>query len=159
MERSSCDCDRCLAACSTCPGFLAPEDVDPILLAAKALGLGLDQCLRASEGALVIDSATGNRYRIPTIVPAQAESGECVFLKDGLCAIHHISPFGCRYFKVCDRSAPSQEMDAEHRAALRRCQASAAYNCTHEQLRSFGHVAEPLSLRRAKLARRLEECL
>jgi Fe-S-cluster containining protein len=112
FERSVCACGPCTAFCFTKPGYLIPSDLFRI---ADYLGNGgriektqdVLTFLRASKGAVVGDSRTGQRFRIGTITP-RLENGRCVFLTDDdRCSIHEVSPFGCAQFSSHD----------DHRAA------------------------------------------
>jgi len=157
-ERSYCDCAKCGAACRSMPGMLAPGDMDRI---ADFCGEDTDdqnwvtQHFRASEGAMVVTNE-GNHCRIPTIVPKQVPGGNCVFLKEGKCSIHPVSPFGCRVFKVCDDD--DEQLDNEKsRSALSCIAGNIDYNMMHHQLYSLGYQAPTLAVRKAKMDQLLGE--
>jgi len=157
-ERSYCSCGKCSAACKAMPGMLAPGDMDRI---AEFRGADTDDPdwvkahFSASEGALVV-TRDGDHCRIPTIVSKQDEAGHCVFLKDGQCSIHPVSPFGCRVFKVCDHD--DQELDNTKSAAALSCIAgNIDYNMMHHELYSEGHHAPPLQHRKRRLDELLNE--
>lgn len=97
------------------PGYLLPDDICQILMEcdvsmnyssiqnwsikeqdADTINFITDYFL-ASDGAIV---KKGNEvFRIPTIVPARKETGECIFFADfKYCSIHSVSPFGCAFF-------------------------------------------------------------
>ncbi len=52
--------------------------------------------LLASPGALVIKD--DQQIRIRTLVPQRGEDGACKFLKNNLCLIHEMAPYGCAFF-------------------------------------------------------------
>jgi Fe-S-cluster containining protein len=52
--------------------------------------------LLASPGALVL--VDEQELRIPTLVPQRADNGACKFLKNNLCTIHTVAPYGCAFF-------------------------------------------------------------
>lgn len=99
-ERTTCDCQECTSHCLSHPGYLIPDDVHQMHQAvAPELNLKqfADKYLEPGKGAMV--STGGKPYIIPTIRPAtNPENGHCVFLKDGKCSIHAVSPFGCAFF-------------------------------------------------------------
>ena len=52
--------------------------------------------LLASPGAIVLRD--NQQERIPTLVPQRGADGACRFLKNDLCTIHTVSPYGCAFF-------------------------------------------------------------
>jgi Fe-S-cluster containining protein len=98
FKRIECACSECLRNCYALPGYLIPADLRRI---ADYLGeedivrFALENLL-ASPGALVV--ANGEIFAIPTIVPARRPDGACRFLKNDLCSIHAVNPFGCAFF-------------------------------------------------------------
>jgi Fe-S-cluster containining protein len=117
FQRTVCSCLECTLNCRHIPGYLIPADLERIKnhLAADANLLGwAKQHLLASPGALV--AANGMVFRIPTLVPARATSGACIFLTDDdRCAIHPVAPFGCAFF---DAHMPKSEADRRSRHGL-----------------------------------------
>ena len=101
--RTVCACALCKAPCRAKPGFLLPGDMDLILekmhkTREEAMPWILEHFV-SSEGALVQQGT--RQFRIPSIVPAQKENGECVFFgEDGRCGIHRVSPAGCAIFDM-----------------------------------------------------------
>lgn len=97
---TSCSCSADVENCRTQPGSLRPGDAEAI---AGYLGITVEELkprLRASPGAVVLDTRTGTLFRIGTITPSM-ERGRCTFLTDaGRCSIHAVAPAGCRYFDV-----------------------------------------------------------
>lgn len=153
FERTSCDCSKCAAACRTMPGYLIPGDIERI---AAYVGADPDDekfliaNFRASEGPLV--QRDGNRFRIPTIVPAQYDdNGKCVFMtRDGRCSVHQVSPFGCSRFNVCDE--PTRDAEMRSTAGLFDILKNWDYNLVWMFLYETGHRAPPLAERRGRLA-------
>jgi hypothetical protein len=97
--RTRCGCQSCVAYCHTLPGYLIPADLTRMIPPDADPRAWAEENLRASPGALVGNVATGERWRIPTLVPARTEGGACIHL-DGeeRCRIHAVSPFGCAFF-------------------------------------------------------------
>ena len=127
--RTTCGCAACVACCKEQPGPLAPGDFERI---AAYLGRAVADTLDlfwASPGAVVANSRTGRRWRVPTITP-RLRAGRCVFLgSDDRCAVHPVAPFGCAYVDTHMASAewapPAQwlytviETDATYQAFRR----------------------------------------
>lgn len=99
-KRTTCACVVCTTNCRFMPGFLIPSDLDRLLPSnGQDLAQWAEANLLASPGALVMDAATGNQFRIHTLVPATKPNGSCVHLSEqGLCGIHENAPFGCAFF-------------------------------------------------------------
>jgi hypothetical protein len=114
--RTTCSCEVCTNNCRHMPGFLIPADLDRMIPSNMEPLPWAEMALRASPGALVMNSATGALFRIPTLVPKKVEAG-CVFLLDTpqgqSCAIHEISPFGCAFFDCSPRSANTDHLTHE----------------------------------------------
>ncbi len=112
FKRIECACSACLCNCYGLPGYLIPDDLRRI---ADYLGeddvvrFALDNLL-ASPGALVV--AHGEIFAIPTIVPARRPDGACRFLKNDLCSIHAVNPFGCAYFSAEQTKGQSDAISA-----------------------------------------------
>lgn len=116
LKRTVCGCDECVMNCEFIPGFLLPEDVEPLYQATSKEGEDLvawaKRCLLASPGALVMKATRngwpdgpvypqGAPFRIETVVPARKPDGSCVFLTaEKKCLVHPISPFGCAFADV-----------------------------------------------------------
>lgn len=158
-ERDGCACDKCVAACKTIPGMLAPGDVEAILshlgiVDADAIEQFITSHFVGSDGALV--SRRGRLFRIPTITPAQQPDGRCVFLTaDDRCEVHAVSPYGCREFNVC--SPRSADDDRRVAFALEMMLGSPTYLALCEVLIAVGLVARPLFDRKEALASQLQQ--
>lgn len=155
-ERTSCDCSKCAAACRTMPGYLIPGDIERI---AEYVGADPDnedfllKNFRASEGPLVVKN--GERFRIPTIVPAQFDdNGRCVFMtREGKCSVHPVSPFGCSRFSVC--APPSQEAANRSAHGLFDIMNNWDYNLVWMFLYESGCRAPSLEERKGRLAEQI----
>jgi hypothetical protein len=83
--------------------MLAPGDLNDIseFLNITSQQL-LDQHLDLGAGAKMARvSNTGvvlEIFRVRTLVPKRNEKGFCHWFIGGLCSIHSVSPFGCRFF-------------------------------------------------------------
>jgi hypothetical protein len=78
--------------------MLIPADIPRIarhLGYADVMEFARDNLL-ASPGALVIKD--DQQIRIRTLVPQRSEDGACKFLKNNLCLIHEMAPYGCAFF-------------------------------------------------------------
>lgn len=157
FERSVCACDKCKAGCKHMPGALAPGDMDAI---ANFLGTDPDdkdwiqRNFRASDGCKAV--LRGKPLTIPTIVPAQQENGRCVFLTDNdECAIHPVSPFGCRNFEICGVDTPEDEYKS--RCQMAAIMSSPGYLLTWGHLNTLGMKAAPIGQRKAALHAELDE--
>lgn len=136
FTRTTCACRECVACCERQPGPLAPGDLENIC---AALSMTLEEArdyFVASPGALVGNSATGERFRIGTITPRrQKPGGPCVFLDEQQrCRIHAVAPFGCAYFDTHMNLKKANKRSVW----LARATASAAY----QYLRSLFRPAE-----------------
>ena len=111
LQRTVCACQQCVQPCRHMPGYLLPEDLEPITVA-----LGMTNPLEmaryyllASPGPLVVNQQTGQRQRIPMLVPDRKDDGSCIVLQDNrLCRIHAVSPAGCAFFDMHMSSAEGQ---------------------------------------------------
>jgi hypothetical protein len=86
------------------PGVLIPGDLELILDYQQARGdptAWLLENFQASEGATAVAATSAGLkvIKIPTIVPRLTETG-CIFLKEGKCTVHPVSPFGCSFTDV-----------------------------------------------------------
>ena len=151
FPRTVCACTKCQTACTTMPGMLAPGDLDRI---AEALGKTVPMILNrfcASPGAIIgrMTRDGPSMFRIPTIVPAQDETGRCVFLdSDNRCRIHAVAPYGCSHF---DWHMPREVADPRSAACLRAIMADPAYQAAWHYLKSRGWTAEAPEEKRRKL--------
>lgn len=107
QKRTVCACETCTNNCRHMPGFLIPSDLDRMVNQKMQVLAWAEIALRASPGALVMNSRTGEMFRIPTLVPRKKD-GVCVYLLQGNCGIHSIAPFGCAFF---DCSTPRSISD------------------------------------------------
>lgn len=97
VPRSTCGCGDCRTNCQFMPGFLIPEDLHRIIPNNVEPFMWAESNLLASPGALV--QKDGERFRIPTLVPAVKSDGSCINLTNaGACGIHAVAPFGCAFF-------------------------------------------------------------
>lgn len=161
-ERSYCDCSKCTLACKHMPGTLAPGDFEKIAayLEQPANVSFLENFFVASDGPLVAKKQPDGvviQYQIPTLVPAQHENGECVFLgENGECEIHPVAPFGCRNYKVCDDSANmADSLKSAH--LLNVICRTPSYGGTVEYLEDQGLKARPLMERKRRLLNALKK--
>lgn len=98
FTRTVCGCDECVRCCRHQPGFLVHDDIARI---AEVLVEPVERRLAASPGAIVGKEIDGVLVvgQIGSIAPKTNSDGSCTFLKaNGRCAIHAVSPFGCRMF-------------------------------------------------------------
>ncbi len=98
FRRNTCACTSCANNCRHIPGMLIPADIPRIarhLGYADVMEFARDNLL-ASPGALVIKD--DHQIRIHTLVPQRGEDGACKFLKNNLCLIHQVAPYGCAFF-------------------------------------------------------------
>jgi len=99
-----CSCDRCQGLCRNKPGWFTPPQIDAV---ARKLNLSVAELFRTH---LTIDTAlvreAGQMTAIYVLAPAilgkrpgvisdPMARGECVWLKDGRCAIHEAKPTEC----------------------------------------------------------------
>lgn len=99
IERTNCACETCRLNCRIMPGCLIPSDLERIIPAGVDPFRWAESNLRASPGALVANTATGETFRIPTLVPATKTDGSCIHLTAlERCDIHEIAPAGCAFF-------------------------------------------------------------
>lgn len=82
-----------------------PSDLSRLILADADPFQWAEAHLRASPGFVF------GPIRIPSVVPAKADNGQCHWHQDGKCTVHDDSPFGCAFF---DQHQSSRE--AEDRA-------------------------------------------
>jgi Fe-S-cluster containining protein len=98
-ERTSCGCKECVRNCQFMPGFLIPSDLGRMIPSGALPTAWAEGRLLASPGAIVANTATGQMFRIRTLVPARKSDGSCINLSaDNRCTIHQIAPFGCAFF-------------------------------------------------------------
>jgi len=107
--RTVCECDECRAHCMIHPGPLAPIDVPRL---AEHLGISeeqlVDEHLTEGRGATMYNRRTGMTSTVHTLVPRRGDDGSCHWLKDGLCSVHPVAPFGCAYFDAHMSDAEAQ---------------------------------------------------
>jgi len=113
LERSSCDCDVCRAACRRIPGIFRPGEPER---AAALLGLSpeafaerfLARARMTTSPALVVLPALVGMP--PGTVYAPYDRGTCVFLGEGdRCGIYEARPYGCAHGNPCERSPETDE--------------------------------------------------
>lgn len=159
QARTKCSCRDCSRPCEFMPGMMIPEDLDRIYEATKTPGEHFfdwaERSVLASPGALVGSTATGNTFRIPTIVPArQPGTTRCIHLSDdGKCKIHEISPYGCAF---ADSHMSRAEGDAVVMHGLRAI-ADALHSTCRYTLVLAGHNAAGLVAPSPEVSRKLIE--
>jgi hypothetical protein len=165
FPRTECACSKCRVGCHTMPGMLAVGDLEAIA-AAEQTHLSLEafalENFVVSDGPKAIAKIgdTVVLATIPTIVPAQLASGDCVFLAgDGSCSIHAVSPFGC---SKMDSHMDRKEGDVRVREAILEivedCQKDGTYTEIAKLLARAGHTAPPLVQRRQAFEREYATC-
>lgn len=156
FERSYCECGSCKAACRTLPGMLVPGDLQRIgnFEGVPPTTEWVREHFEASEGSLC--EVDGKTVRVPVIVPAQRQSGRCIFLtNDDRCSIHPVAPYGCRIFNVCE----TPDSDCDHRSA----EALACISGEPDYLRIWGMLkaggceSTPISIRRENLRQEINK--
>lgn len=161
FQRSVCDCKSCVTCCEHMPGVLIPGDLELILdyqQARENPTAWLLHNFQASEGAtaMVVGPAGPRVIKIPTIVPRLTETG-CIFLKEGKCTIHAVSPFGCSFTDV---HKGMEEADTISRAmGIAQMEAHRdgdSYAQAWKVLADAGKMAPPLRDRRGKLDAAIE---
>lgn len=152
LPRTNCSCGECVGYCKVLPGYLIPEDLVRMIPAGADPLAWAREHLRASPGALVGNRATGHRWRIPTLVPARAESGACIFLDEqDSCRIHADAPFGCAFF---DHAAERPGLSAAGLRAVDEAQhdLESLYHRLWHALHEEGLVSPPPEEGRARLS-------
>jgi Fe-S-cluster containining protein len=97
FEPTTCACKADQENCKIQPGHLLPGQLAVIMDHLKSNAPS--EYFWSSPGMLVRRKSDHQLQRIRTITP-RFENGKCVFFKDGLCSIHSVAPFGCRFFDV-----------------------------------------------------------
>jgi hypothetical protein len=102
MTDTSCTCESCQEACSIRPGWLSPEEIEPL---ASGLGLSVEELFHKH---LMVDWWVGDEEDIFILAPAIREGtagtlypayprGCCVWFAEGRCSIHYVGkPNECR---------------------------------------------------------------
>lgn len=157
FRRTICACKKCVAACLHMPGSLMVGDLERLVnhLGVKTFDAWLLANFQASEGPLV--SAAGKLFHIPTIVPKLTATG-CVFLQEGRCTVHAVSPFGCAYV---DMHMGKEDADARVQPALQAVledhRRQGPYSRAWQKLKAAGCVATLLVDRRENLAQAIHQ--
>ena len=107
IKRVVYSCRKCSVWCEAQPGFLVPSDLHRLIPQGVDPFVWAEEHLRASPGLRVVTS-TGV-LSIPSLVPKKQESGHCHWLKEGRCAVHENSPFGCAFLSQCSQSDAEAE--------------------------------------------------
>lgn len=107
-ERTTCDCQKCQAWCKHQPGFLVPSDLSRLIPSDADPYEWAEVHLRASLGFQMIFGT--KRLTIPSLVPAKSLNGHCHWLKDGLCEVHEVAPFGCAFMDQHLSDAKAEEI-------------------------------------------------
>lgn len=162
IERTSCSCELCRIGCYTMPGMCGVCDVEAIadLIGGDAQDIHwVQEHFSASIDSLRtrIRERDGSVSEVPvahTIVPKQREHCECVFLSNGACTIHSVSPAGCR---LVDVHMDAKEVDARmHHSAKQIIDDALSYGPYAQlawRLTLAGSLAEPLTDRKAAYIR------
>ncbi len=113
--KSSCTCSQCSRCCKFLPGALiAVSDLDRLEAATREAGeseeVWAKRMFVASAGAVLGDSATGQRIEVPTLALKSARNGHCVYFRNGRCGIYEARPSACSHFDSC------KQTDAEAQA-------------------------------------------
>lgn len=115
--RTTCSCEECEFNCRFMPSYLLPADLPRLHKADAQEGEDLEtwamRRLLASPGATVLHR--GQVKSVPTLVPARKEDGSCVHLKDKLCSVHEVSPYGCAF---TDGHMPESEVQKRTLAGI-----------------------------------------
>jgi len=121
---TSCSCWECQLPCLSMPGALSAGDLTRL---SELRGpwqteeSWYQEHLRASTGSTLMSSRTGQVIRIPSLVPAQRPNRQCHWFDCGKCAVHAISPWGCRGFDAHqsdDEATRLQRESITERASL-----------------------------------------
>lgn len=153
FKRTVCACRRCAISCEHLPGALAPSDLRTIAshLGHADIATFAKESLCASEGA-TLSMADGRVVQLPTLVPKSTPNGACIFLKEGRCTIHAVSPFGCSQVDAHMSDAEfTKRSNASYEALLDDFEGGGVYSKTVTQLRELGQLAPLLATRRANL--------
>jgi Fe-S-cluster containining protein len=143
------------------PGVLIPGDLELILdyqQARENPTAWLLENFQASEGGVAMKMTEGRAelFRIPTIVPRLTETG-CIFLKDGKCTIHAVSPFGCAFADVHKGEAEANTISrAMGIAQMQGHERQDSYAQAWKVLADAGKMAPPLIERKNNLVEALE---
>jgi Fe-S-cluster containining protein len=162
LTRTICDCPECALNCRVLPGYLIPDDVQPLFQAYNPDHLPFEhwahEYLRASPGAIILTRDAGLR-RVPTLVPAKNADGSCQFLDpNGRCVVHGVSPFGCAMF-----SAHQSQEEADRRSKegiisiMKDVNADGPYANLWQNLWAAGHRAQPPEELRKRLTQLYHE--
>jgi Fe-S-cluster containining protein len=158
MTRTVCACRACSVCCEHVPGVLIPSDVGEL---ARALGYA-DAERFASDSLCVSEGATmavsdGRVVSLPTLVPRSRADGSCVFYRQGRCAVHRVSPFGCAYFDAHMDDAEHQRRTAHGYGLIwADREAGGPYAALVDRLRRAGQMARSLVDRQRGLARAMQ---
>jgi hypothetical protein len=134
------------------PGGLIPGDVERIarLLAVEDLEAWALEHLEASQGASVPHD--GKIVPLPTIVPRVGPAGGCVFLLEGRCSVHAVSPFGCAYLDMHMSRTEAERRSAGALLAVANDWATKGpYSRLWGRLYAAGNVATALERRQTDL--------
>lgn len=161
FPRTTCACALCGVGCRCLPGALAPEDLVPIAAAVQRdpddAQFLLDY-FEASDGAKVVRrDAFGNVevFSVPSLVPRLTDTG-CIFLRDGRCSIHAVSPAGCALMDMHqDEQTAMPRSQALVEVQMLSHEAHDRYSRAIEQLQAAGQKALPLSERRRRMAKEI----
>lgn len=119
QKRTTCACNTCVTNCKYMPGMLIPSDLERMISGVSDVQRWALSNLLASPGALVRHGATGQVFRIPTLVPAVKPDGSCIHLTpEDRCDIHQIAPFGCAFFDCKSDPSPSNSLSVSGMQAI-----------------------------------------
>jgi Fe-S-cluster containining protein len=130
VARTTCSCADCVRCCHDQPGSLAAGDLERIAAYLQLPVRVAALKFWASPGALLMNRATGQTFRVGTITPKRVR-GKCVFLDESdRCTIHAVAPAGCALFDTHMSGAESMPISLW----LARSQSDAAYQSLRKTL-------------------------
>jgi len=95
-----CSCPKCQSACSYCPGWFLPGQVEKV---AEHLNMTLKELFDKYLGVNWWEGEVPIFVLAPATTKMSAGSeypgdprGKCIFYKDGKCEIHPVKPYECR---------------------------------------------------------------
>lgn len=94
IQKSECRCNNCVNACRN-PADTEPDDDYWI---SQFLKIPRDKLVKEmfDETPIVVIKTHGNEFVMRGLKP-KVVNGWCIFFKKGLCSIHSVKPFGCKY--------------------------------------------------------------
>ena len=108
FEPTVCSCKLDQQNCRRQPGHLLPGQLEEI---AEYLNKTLEEIRElfwASPGMVLRRQEDHRNVRLRTITP-KIKHDKCVFYRQGMCTIHEVAPFGCRFFDAHMSAAEGQK--------------------------------------------------